>query len=339
MSGRQIGSDLVKSLTTGRLDSGADVPEPTSKSLSAFTNWILVAYLAIVLAVTLATRTSPSADVFIVFVALAAVLLGRGIAFLRDWIPFLVVFLAWEAMRGVANQFGQSVQSDSIIAVESALFGGVPTVQLQQALRTTGAVSVLDVAMTLVYVSHFFFPLALAFVLWWGDRPRYYRFVTTLMAVSFAAFITFMLMPVAPPRFAADYGAALPVTDVMSEVTRSIDWHGFSWMYGNLVGNPVAAFPSMHAAYPVLVFLFVQERSRLAALAWLPAIPLVWFATVYLGHHYVVDLLGGALYAFAGYWLLRDGRIIRSVGSAYRASFIRVRRDLRNALHIGPATR
>jgi cadmium resistance protein CadD (predicted permease) len=32
-----------------------------------------------------------------------------------------------------------------------------------------------------------------------------------------------------------------------------------SWAYQNLNGNPVAAFPSLHAAYPILAFLFLRE--------------------------------------------------------------------------------
>lgn len=257
---------------------------------------------------------------------------GRGIAFIRDWGPFLLIFLAWEAMRGIANQFGQAVQSDSVIAFERALmFGTVPTVELQAALRTAGQISGLDVVMSIIYISHFFFPLALAFLLWWLDRPRYYRFVVTLMLVSFAAFFTFIALPVAPPRFAGQFGQALPVVDVMHEVTRAIDWNGFSWMYRDLVGNPVAAFPSMHAAYPVLVLLFLRESSRLAALAWLPATGLIWFATVYLGHHYVVDLLGGAAYAVAGYFLVRS-RAAAQIRSAYKAAFARLGADIRRLL-------
>jgi len=145
--------------------------------------------------------------------------------------------------------------------------------------------------------------------------------VTTLMAVSFAAFLTFLLYPVAPPRFAGSFGENLGVADVMSEVLSQANWFGFSWVYGNLVGNPVAAFPSMHAAYPLLVLLFLWERWKLAALVWLPVTLTIWFATVYLGHHYVVDVIGGALYAIVGYLALRRSdlgiRLVRAYGRAF----------------------
>lgn len=126
------------------------------------------------------------------------------------------------------------------------------------------------------------------------------------MVMSYLAFLTFVLMPVAPPRFAAEYGSPIVVYDIAHEVSLALDWTGFSWVYRNLVGNPVAAFPSMHAAYPVLVLFFLFERSRWAAAAWFPVVLTIWFATVYLGHHYIVDLIGGLLFAILVYAFIRS---------------------------------
>ena len=282
----------------------------------------------------LVLRVTPSIDVFFVFGVIGAVLLGRGFAFIRDWGPFVLIFFAWEGMRGIANQFGQAVHSDSVIGIERALFGGVPTADLQHALRQPGVISPLDVAMTFVYVSHFFFPLALAFLLWLRDRPRYYRFVTTLMAVSFAAFFTFLIFPVAPPRYAVYYGQDLGVTDVMQQVMTNFNWGGFDWVYTHLVGNPVAAFPSMHAAYPLLVLFFLAERWRLAAIGWAFVTVTIWFAVVYLGHHYVVDVLGGAIYATIGYLLLRRSDVGTRIVAAYSRAFGRAARDLARLIPI-----
>jgi len=286
-----------------------DVSAASARAMSRFTLYLLTGYVGLILVLMVAMRVTPSADVFAALAAIAAVMAGRGRAFVRDWGPFVLIFMAWEAMRGVANQFGQSVQSDSVIAVERLILGGIPTVWLQETLLVAGTVQLHDVLLSLVYVSHFFFPLAFAFLLWLHWRPMYYRFVVTLMVVSFAAFLTFVLLPVAPPRFAYMYGEALPVVDVVHEVSRQGGWQGFSWVYRNLVGNPVAAFPSMHAAYPLLVFLFLLEWRRGWALAWAPFVFIVWFATVYLGHHYVVDVAGGAVYAVGGYLLVR--RLVR----------------------------
>jgi len=88
------------------------------RSLNRFTTVLLVGYLFFIVAFMVLKRAALTADVFVVFVSVIAVMLGRGRAFVRDWAPFLLIFLAWEAMRGVANQFGAEVQSDAVIAVE-----------------------------------------------------------------------------------------------------------------------------------------------------------------------------------------------------------------------------
>ncbi len=270
------------------------------------TNMLMAPYLVGVFVLMIGLKVTPSPDVVVVLLALCAVLMGRGISFVRDWGPFLATFLAWEMMRGIANQFGQAVHSDSVIAIERALFAGyIPTEVLQSALYEAGTVNWYDVLLTVTYSSHFFFPVAFAFFLWLRRRERYYPYVAALMLTSFAAFATFLLLPVAPPRFAFEYGEALAVADVAKETGAQIGWYSFNFAYQNLVGNPVAAFPSMHAAYPVLVALFLAERSRRAALLWLPFLLLIWFATVYLGHHYVIDLIGGAFYAVVCYLIIR----------------------------------
>jgi membrane-associated phospholipid phosphatase len=67
-------------------------------------------------------------------------------------------------------------------------------------------------------------------------------------------------------------------------------------VYGNLNPNQVAAFPSLHAAYPVLAAVYAWRRYRAVAVflaAWAAA---VWFSIVYLGEHYVVDALMGLVY-------------------------------------------
>ena len=71
-------------------------------------------------------------DVMAVAFALAAILLGRGRLFLRDWIPFIALFLAYELMRGVADDAGFPVHVADVVAVERALaFGHLPTQILQ----------------------------------------------------------------------------------------------------------------------------------------------------------------------------------------------------------------
>ena len=62
-----------------------------------------------------------------------------------------------------------------------------------------------------------------------------------------------------------------------------------------------AAFPSMHSALPFLISLFAIKIWKKKALPVLIFPVGVWFSAVYLGEHYVVDVLGGIVYAVAAF--------------------------------------
>ena len=284
-------------------------PKATShegRSLNRFTTILLIAYLAFIVGLMVLRRSTLSIEVFVVFASVVAVMLGRGRAFVRDWSPFLLIFLAWQMARALADDIGGRVQSDAVIAVERFIsFGVIPSEELQRLFHRAGEISSLDVAMSVVYLLHFLLPLLAAFMLWVVKRDLFYGYAMALLLLSFAQFATAVVMPVAPPRFAGEYGEALAVRDISLEVTQALNLGTLSWAYQNLNGNPVAAFPSLHAAYPILAYLFLRQ-----AMPWAGTLMLAWgavvmFAIVYLAHHYVVDAVGGAAYALAAYWLIR----------------------------------
>lgn len=282
------------------------------RRLSRAMTAILLVYLGIILAFMLVRQVKPTPDLFVVFGSIVAVMLGRTRAFLRDWIPLVVIFLGWEAMRGIADDFGADVHSDSIIALERLVsFGIVPTEELQRLLYTPGRPTPLDLAMSLVYLGHFLLPLLIGFFLWMKSGPAYYRYILALVILSFAGFATALFLPVAPPRFAGDYGVeTLIVRDVLQETLHTLQFAPVTtWVYGNAIGNPVAAMPSLHAAYPFLGYLILRNRWPRLALGMLAYAGVVWFAIVYLGHHYVVDVVAGVAYAAGAYWLVYSARV------------------------------
>ncbi len=68
---------------------------------------------------------------------------------------------------------------------------------------------------------------------------------------------------------------------------------GWAPLYDFLAGNPLAAMPSLHFATSVMAARLLGEANPVAgALGWAYAGTL-GVALVYLGEHYVVDLLAG----------------------------------------------
>ncbi len=69
---------------------------------------------------------------------------------------------------------------------------------------------------------------------------------------------------------------------------------GWGPLYSVLGGNPLAAMPSLHFATSLMAALLLTEVGPLAGALGLGYTATLGFALVYLGEHYVVDLLAGA---------------------------------------------
>ena len=80
----------------------------------------------------------------------------------------------------------------------------------------------------------------------------------------------------------------------MQEVGEE-EW-GRLWpvLYDTLGGNPWAAMPSLHFATSLMAALLLAEMGPAEGAAGIGYAATLGFALVYLGEHYVVDLLAGA---------------------------------------------
>jgi hypothetical protein len=276
----------------------------------------VLAYAALVVALMVVGGVALTPDVLAVAFGLAAVLLGRGRLFLRDWIPFVVLLLAYELMRGVADDAGLPLHStDLALADRLVFFGLLPTQVLQDALRPAAGLDVIAIGATVVYMLHFALPLATGFALWLWRRPQYYDFVAALIILSMAGFVTYLLLPAAPPWYVADRGLldgpdgrpliAYLKPGAFETLAAALGFDGrylYSLAFGSVNPNAVAAFPSLHVAYPFLAFLvLLRAFGRVGWLAFFYTL-LVTFSVVYTGDHWVIDAVAGMAYAYVAYY-------------------------------------
>jgi PAP2 superfamily protein len=260
---------------------------------------LALVYVAAVIALLMVRRQVVTPDLLLLLFVPIALLTGRIVAFLRDWVPLLALLFGWEAMRGLADSTGLSAYSDTW-RWEEVLFGGrLPTVVLQQFARAHAWNAWLDPAMTVVYFLHFPAALVFALALWFADRGVFFQYMVTLLAMSFVAFVVFLLWPTAPPWWSAYHGQFTGMDRIFQHTLVS----HLDGIYASLSPNPVAAIPSLHAALPFLAFLALRKvwpRAGWLAFAWSAV---VWFAIVYLGEHYVIDAIVGVAWA-ALFWAL-----------------------------------
>ena len=224
-----------------------------------------------------------------------ALAVGRGRQFVVDWTPFLLLFFAYEVMRGFAAKTGFPIHDVS--PLERLLFAGaLPTIWLQQHSYDPSRISPWDWAAMVLYFLHFVVPVVVGFIFWMGDRAHYRRYVAALIGMSFAAFVTYLFWPSAPPWH--EFPKQIVKINDQTIAKWGVDYY-ISPVYSRLNPNQFAAFPSLHAAFPALAAMYAWQRYRVLALALVGWAAAVWLAIVYLGEHYFVDALAGLAYALA----------------------------------------
>lgn len=217
----------------------------------------------------------------------------RAQRFIKDWVPFIALFFAYTAMRGIAHNITGIVHVTELISAELQIFGTIPTLVLQQFYRSP----ILDWLGAFFYSIHFMIPTVFGFILWHRSRENYQKYTIALLVSSYSALITILFFPSAPPWF------GVKAERILFQIDHAMGIPFYATLFVLISPNPFAAFPSLHATYPWLISLYSIKIKRIKALPIL-IIPLgVWFSAVYLGEHYVIDLLAGVVYSTAAFFL------------------------------------
>ncbi len=236
---------------------------------------------------------------FLVFVVLIYAAYNKKTwKFVKDWVPFVLVFASYESMNDLVGATAALHLHDGPYNLDNILFfGNNLTLIFQHYLGSP----VLDYFGAFFYTIYLFVPTVFAFFVWRKDYEVYKSYVIAFGVLVYSALLTFLVYPVAPPWLnpaLTDQGLVHLLT---ASVDKSIGFPVYTTLYGYFGSNAYAAFPSLHSAIPWLVFLFAYKIWGKKALP-LVIIPVgTWFSAIYLGEHYLTDVLGGILYATLAY--------------------------------------
>jgi membrane-associated phospholipid phosphatase len=230
---------------------------------------------------------------------------------LLEWLPFYGLLVAYDYLRGAVSVAPAQAHVLPQIDADKALFGGtVPTVWLQQHLWTPGHFHWYDYGVWAIYMTHFFVVWIVAAVLWRISRRHFRRYAAVTITLTLAAFLTYWLYPAQPPWLAGD-GVTLPVVDrIVPAVWGALGVQTIQSTYENhSFVNTVAAMPSLHAAYPLMLMLFFWPAGRLVRIVLGAYTLAMAFTLVYGGEHFVIDILVGWAMALLAVGLV--GRALR----------------------------
>ena len=180
---------------------------------------------------------------------------------------------------------------DSFLShIDSLLIGSTPSLRVETLVHP-----VLTEIFSLCYI--LFFPYLLFSLVYYflGELDLLKKFIIGLFTIYGLGFLGYSLVPAAGPCHALAAQYSVPLTG--GWITG---WNAAVVTQGS---NGVDVFPSLHCAVSCfLLFFDRRHRPWRYKLYLLPCIGL-WFSTIYMRYHYLIDVLCGfALAAFA-LWL------------------------------------
>lgn len=194
------------------------------------------------------------------------------------WALAHAVVVTYAPLRGAADDAGAPVHGASL---ERGIFGGLPTLWLQDALWKNGS-ELLEWTTVLVHTSWFVVPLLAAIFITVRRPAKVGSFFRWWIAVELLALPLFALFPMRPPWMESDQVVRIIALRFGGEIADS---------------NPVAAMPSLHVAFPFVIALwFRKERWMAPFVVMLGYTALIAFEVVYSGEHYVIDAVGAVAF-------------------------------------------
>lgn len=229
--------------------------------------------------------------------AWAPTLREKGAA--RWWFFYVTGIFVYTLFRSLADETSLAPRTLYPIRLDEALaLGHNPTRGLQRLFFNVTAPGWLDRFAVGLHWSFFVLPHAWALGIFLFDRHRFPRFVVAMLLTWYAGLALFFLVPTVPPWLASQDGALPGVVRIMDFVGRD----AAEGVYASIQAtfgepNSVAAMPSLHIAITWLLVLFAAHRRR-----WMGGLLAIYCALMaaallYLGEHYIVDMLAGATLA------------------------------------------
>lgn len=220
--------------------------------------------------------------------------------FLKTSVLFVAVLLTYEALQGATGILVASGNVASLAGVDRALMGSDIASDVQEVFASSATTLV----STIFYGLHLFLVLIAFAAFWFKDKTVFRRYAYSLVVTSYLALVTFVILPTAPPWLAGAAQNLLASGDKMLpgaiQELQAVVFSGESDIY--------AAFPSLHVAYATLFTIFMFKLGRKYGFTSLPVLGGVCFSVVYLGQHYLVDVLAGVAYAAISAYLV--GRVM-----------------------------
>ncbi|HET8644266.1 MAG TPA: phosphatase PAP2 family protein, partial [Vicinamibacteria bacterium] len=203
---------------------------------------------------------------------------------LREVLPFLACILIYTNLHDTIGFVNTHDVHHMLDALDRVIFGVQPAVWAERFI-TPARTEV----MQFFYLSFAWIAPSPALILLAQRRWREFRAASLGTVVCFyLGYALYVMFPAAPPRLVLVYDFTRSL-EMYPRLFSSVSAQAFAL----LPVDSRAAFPSLHAAVSLVALVFAWRYLRAWFWVLLPFVLGLWVSTIYLRHHYTVDLLAG----------------------------------------------
>jgi membrane-associated phospholipid phosphatase len=207
--------------------------------------------------------------------------------FFRTLLPFLMCIAVYTNLHDTVRYVNSHDIQAQLAAIEAWIFGGQPVVWAERFITPARTEF-----FNFFYANFYLVAPSVVVVLWFSGRKAEARHALLGVILCFySGYVLYVIFPAAPPRL---YFESLglfhvkltggPITDFQQALIEMMPNHAAR-----------AAFPSLHAAVSAVSLYYAWRYCRWFFPILLAFVIGLLVSTVYLRHHYVVDLIAGVL--------------------------------------------
>jgi membrane-associated phospholipid phosphatase len=215
--------------------------------------------------------------------------------FVRTFLPFVMCIAVYTNLHDTVRYVNTHDIHAYLSAIEEWIFGGQP-VLWAEAYITPARTEFFNA----FYANFYLVAPSVVLILWFSGRSNEARTVLLGIIVCFyTGYVLYVLLPAAPPRL---YYASLGLFHVTLRGGPITNFQ--EYLIGMMPNHAArAAFPSLHSAVSCLSLYYAWKYCRWYFPILLVFVLVLLASTVYLRHHWVVDLLAGTCLVPWTVWL------------------------------------
>lgn len=206
---------------------------------------------------------------------------------IRDIAPFVFCILIYTNLHDLVYFIHPTNIDPTLIRIDQTLFGTQLSIVAQR-FQPCGLIRWLQFC----YSQFVCVPVTFALTLYLQQRyPEYRRFLVSVTLTFFSGYFLYVIFPaVGPKHYLKEY----------FQNPDLLNWRVEEDLYRFFQIAPRVrrdAFPSLHTAVTVVTTIFAFRYCRTYFYISLPFHLSLIVSTVYLGHHYLIDVLAGVVLA------------------------------------------